>query len=100
MALALPFPRVLDGSVLLAGALGRRRFRRLAVMGRIVARGVERFRCPTESLMAALLTLLAERAADSAVTNPLGAAYDAFLMERAQAAMNADVTPDEAEEDR
>jgi hypothetical protein len=52
-----------------------------------------------ESLMAALLTLLAERAADSAVTNPLGAAYDAFLMERAQAAMNADVTPDEGEED-
>jgi len=52
-----------------------------------------------ESLMAALLTLLAERAADSAVTNPLGEAYDAFLMERAQAAMNADVTPDEGEED-
>jgi hypothetical protein len=53
-----------------------------------------------ESLMAALLTLLAERAADSAVTKPLGEAYDAFLMERAMAAMNADVIPDEGEEDR
>jgi hypothetical protein len=52
-----------------------------------------------ESLRAALLTLLAERAADQAVADPLGAAYEAFLMERAKAAMNADVIPDQDEQE-